>query len=259
MKTLIYMVSSGGPLFEEMTHTFLDSLREQGGYRGEIAVVTDGTFGARGKDVAVIPWQGAGDDFSIKVAKTACHPLLNAARYDRVMLTDVDIVARAPVQPLFDFSDSGVCGGREESITKLWNNPWMSACLTRPERLAAMLWGKLTGRPIWGISSGVLLFEGRRFDEWAQLWLDQIHRSRARLGPWIDQPPFNALVFRRRIPFRTFPSSWVHFPALYRQHGLAPAPMPQETILLHFAGLQRARALEAMQHWRQRRELLPGI
>jgi hypothetical protein len=228
MRTLVYLACFADPVYAEAARLCIASLRGPGRYRGDVAVLTDGTFpeGAPGTTVVRLP--EAKDAFAIKCVKLEAARVLDVARYDRVLWLDADVIALGDVAPLFEFCRRGLAAGDERPFNTL-RAPSVGGCLSP--------WERLRHRFRWGINAGVFCVEGSLVGRYLDLWHAEVHRHRAALGRWIDQPPLNALIVRRRIEFRPYPPGWIELPLLYelmgkrRKFTLRPG-----TKLLHYCG-----------------------
>jgi hypothetical protein len=228
MRTLVYLACFSNPVYAEATRLCIASLRGPGRYRGDIAVLTDGTFpeGAPGVTVHRLP--ATKDTLEIRNAKLGAARILDAARYDRILWLDSDVIAIDDVAPLFAFFRRGLAAGDERPFNTL-RAVSVGGCLSR--------WERLRHRFRWGINAGVFCVEASLFGRYLDLWHAEIQRYRASLSRWIDQPPLNALIVRRRIEFTPYPRGWIELPLLYELMGTGRRFVQRpETKLLHYCG-----------------------
>ena len=233
MRTLVYTGCYGDPAYAEMTRLLVASLRGPGRYGGEIAVLTDGAFEENGQDVRIVRDDGAHDAFAVKCAKARAASLLDGERYDRILWLDADMVAIRDVAPLFAHAREDLCAGDEYPFNTL-----------RAASVGGALswWERLRHLRTWGINAGCFCLPGSAFRSTLDLWREEILRFRPRMRRWVDQPPLNALIARRRIRFTPYPRGWIELPPLYESLGRGRRfTLGPGTKLLHFCGFRDKR------------------
>jgi len=228
MRRLVYLACFRDPVYVEAARLCIASLRGPGRYDGDIAVLSDGSFPEGTPGVTIHRLPAASDVFGIRSAKLGAARVLDVARYDRILWLDSDVIAVGDVAPLFAFLRRGLAAGDERPFNTL-RAPSVGGCLSR--------WERLRHRFRWGINAGVFCAEAGVFGEYLDLWHAEIERYRASLHRWIDQPPLNALIVRRRIEFTPYPPGWIELPLLYEFMGKGRRfKLRPETKLLHYCG-----------------------
>ena len=229
MRTLVYLTCFADPAYAEAARLCIASLRGKGRYEGDIAVLTDGVFPERTPGATVVRMPRPSDAFDLRCMKHRAGRILDVSAYDRVLWVDCDVIAIREVAPLFEFCRRGLSAGDEYPFNTL-RAPSVGGCLTWWERI-------LFGRR-WGVNAGIFCVEARLLRPYLDLWLEEVLRYRARADRWIDQPPLNALIARRRIDFTPYPRGWIEMPPLYEYLGRGRRfVLPPETRLLHYCGI----------------------
>ena len=225
-----------------MTELCVQSLRDPGRFSGPIVVFTDNGYRPAEPHVRVISIPQRRDHFERLSFKPNAAEYLDVERYDKILFLDVDIVAIGDVNPLFDYADGSIRGMEESPWTRM-DGPSCGATLTEEERRLA--------RDRWGINTGLLCTPCGRFREYMRLWQNEIRRGREKVeNHFVDQPPFNALVFRKELPFRPYPRELIDMPPMYTWFG-GQFELDPETRLLHVCWTEKERALREMEHYLQ--------
>lgn len=228
VRTLVYLTCLSNPIYAEAAQLCIDSLRNHGRYRGDIAVLTDGTFpeGTPGATTVRVP--PAGDPLEMRLTRLRVAEILDVSAYDRVLHTDCDVIAIRDVAPLFEFC-RGMSAADERPFNRL-RAPSVGACLSR--------WERILFRFRWGVNAGIFCVEAPLLPQYLAFWRDEVLRNREKLTRWIDQPPLNALIARRKIAFTAYPPGWIEMPPLYEYLGKGRKfVLRPQTRLLHYCGI----------------------
>ncbi len=227
MRALVYLVCVGDPAYGEMARLCIDSLRAAGRFTGDVVVLTDGMFqGGAGAEAVRVG--AAGNALASRRLKLGAWRHLDASAYDRILFLDCDIVAVGDVAPLFAFEPAAVCAGDEYPFNRM-----RSASVGG----ALRWWERLLHRRAWGVNAGAICFPASAFRSSLERWEREMERCLPRMGRLIDQPPLNALIVRRRLPFVPYPRGWIELPPLYEGLGRGRRfTLPPVTKLLHLCG-----------------------
>ncbi len=236
-RTLIYLLSFGSRLYADMTALCIRSLRTAGRYTGDIAVLTDGSFVARGADVSAIRVGAPRGGVAIKCAKSLAPLWLDPGGHDRVAVMDTDMIAVADVAPLLAGDDDRVRGMVEEPFNTMLAPSCGGALLALHERAAAST--------RWGINTGFLCTSGRAFATAMARWRLAVGAQYELVNEWADQPYFNALVLRGEVEFEALPRGWIDMPPMYRWFRGDYVPHP-DTRILHLCGHDKHEGLAQM-------------
>lgn len=267
MADLIYLLCFGGPVYARMTELCVESLRRPGGFSGDILVFSDGSFTSdrtdtiicdvsnmieinvqriraasemvatsRGSaDASFSRWltgEDEAEDVIRKMAYKALKPevaaIVDHARYDKIAYLDTDMIAIGDVDSLLRVSDFGVSAIEERQIGSSMLNESCGQLLLRPDEMAQ-------ARETVGICTGFICAKSTVFKQSMMLWLKAIQADQKRLNYWSDQPYFNVLVLRGKIPFEPLPETWVDNPPQYvLLHDVEDFHLRDDTKLLHF-------------------------
>lgn len=237
MNHLIYLCCFGDSTFKTLTDLCVRSLRESGKFHGQVIIFTNNGYQAPDLEVESIPVPGILDLFDIRAFKAAAAEYIEEARYDNIMSMDSDMIAIEDINPLFDYCGDSICAMEETPWTEM-NGPSCGTCLTPRERILA--WGR------WGINAGLLCSPAHLFRGYMDMWLNEMRIQRERLRTWINQPPINALVLRRKLRFKAFPREWIDMPPMYSWFG-GTFKITPETRILHFCWTDKQQSIRDMQ------------
>jgi hypothetical protein len=238
-KRLIYLLSFGEPIYARMTALCVHSLRKWGRFRDEIKVFTDGSYRpAPGSDVEACNVGPLTGDLAIKSLKSFIAPAIDAGRYAQIAVMDSDMVAVGDVNELLHTGGPGIQGMREYPFNSMLADSCGGRLLTLPERVRASR--------EWGINTGFLAMDARRFHGNMRAWTRAIRKDAAKANYWADQPYFNALVLRGRLSFRALPRYWIDMPPMYAWFN-GRFQLKRATRLLHACGRRKEISLAQME------------
>ena len=197
-------------MFREMATLCVRSLRGPGCYSGDITVFTNNNFRAVDRRVQTIAMPNEMSTQVIRQFKARAHLFIEHRRYDAIMSMDADMLAVRDIRPLLGYRVNRACGMKEKPWTRMSDRSCRT-CLTKAEQM--------TARHRWGVNGGLLCTPGHLFQEYMELWDREIARRRGALRTWINQPPLNALILRRKINFTAYPEGWITMPQMYQIRG----------------------------------------
>jgi len=239
---LAYLIAAGHERYREAANIAIRALRHLGGFRGDIAVLTDVPFRLPA-DVEQIPLEPA-DLGDRPVLKCRAGRKLDLECYQRVVYLDVDILVRAPLAPILDRCESGRLVATDDMGAKTVRD-FFRRCFSSEEL------ERYGGLP--GINAGFFCAPGKRLRDWLHIWEETARECAGCPGHGFDQPPLNAAIRRGRIPLEYVPEQM----CFLAHHWHAPdwagaitevyARTLQHAPLLHFTGMTvRPEQLRAM-------------
>ncbi|MCD6024093.1 MAG: hypothetical protein K0Q91_1009 [Fibrobacteria bacterium] len=251
MKFLVYSTAFGAPHFFALAAEMFRSLRLRG-YSGDALLLCDREPGFEaGLNVRpmVLP-----DIEGRPLLKARLAEVTDVTCYDRILFVDSDVVfLRDPAPLLMLAADRAMVSRDHYPLERnAFNRSFFTPGTWTPKDL-----------PPFSVNTGVMVFPGSRFAEYAALWLEVRERPEVRarlqalpfgLAELRDQPLLQKLIQEGRWDGGYIPETLLLMPLLFTETG----PLHPEAILLHLNGtgsergkknalLERMRALNGLE------------
>ncbi len=211
---LAYLIAIGPPVYKRAAALAIRSLREFGGFGGEILLITDaGSEVAsmtgrpmdgraaiplpQGVEVLRLPPEEPAGAAPAKSYKLHIRHHVALHRYRRVLYLDADILVRGSLLPYLARCDSGRLVVTDDMGNRAGDG-LCARCLRDDERQ------RLADRP--GVCSGFFCAQGARLYEYLERWEEALVACAESPGKGWDQPPLNAAIYRGRIDAELVPS-----------------------------------------------------
>lgn len=195
---LIYTLAFGSNCWHQAV-LLVNSLRNAGQFTGDILVFSDIKAEMLGAKVVNRPDVCA--IFNFISARSYIGKDIDVSGYDKVMMLDSDIVAIAPVQPLFE--RPSLSAPLEVGAPQANDIPNPFALPEFPMRYGEC-----------GFNSGTIVGPASTWNAWSKVMWDKVLEVKGSHDwphPWYDQPILNHIARTGAIELEPLPIGWVYF------------------------------------------------
>lgn len=238
MTNLIYLICLGigegetaPDVHVDMCQMCIDSIRDQGEYDGEIALVCDRDEFDRVDFVINLDASWVIDSLNdIGLLRFKVLEPLDIDRYDSIMFLDNDVLALDDINPIFDLPDRNIVISEEYPISQMYvsTGSWNNMPFLEDEYVKDAKNNPRINTGIFCMDSDIYLDYCEKIFEYTKECIAFYDYN------GVEQLPVNAMIIRGELDYQPVPHSWVEFPIASKNVG--PSMVTRYTKLMHYVG-----------------------